>query len=277
VLGDTNSALGALIAKRMGITIFHMEAGNRCFDANVPEETNRRVVDHLADVNLVYTEHARRNLLAEGLHPQRVYLTGSPLREVLDHYESGIAASSIVSQLGLEPGGFFLVSAHREENVDDPTHLHELLDTLQALVDRYQLPVVVSTHPRTRRRVEDLGVSASEDGPVRFLAPFGFFDYNALQRAARCVVSDSGSISEESSMLGFPAVTIRRAMERPEALDTGAMVLAGTTTEGVLDAVANTTRAGYQLANHHKDDRKRQRNPHACKYLGHRCRQHNAP
>ena len=236
VLGDTNSALGALMAKRMGITVFHMEAGNRCFDANVPEEVNQKVIDHLADINLVYTEHARRNLCAEGIDRQRVYLTGSPLREVLDHYAPKIASSTVLSRLGVEPGRYFVLSMHREENVDDPVRLRSLLDAITALSSRHGLPVLASVHPRTRRRLgelDDLVIPAS----ISMLPPFGYFDYVALQRNARCVVSDSGTIAEEAAMLGFPAVTVRDAIERPEAMDAGAIVLAGVTGDGVQEAV----------------------------------------
>jgi len=236
VLGDTNSALASLIARRMGITVFHMEAGNRCFDANVPEEVNRKVIDHLSDINLVYTEHARRNLVAEGIDPRRVYLTGSPLREVIDHYADKIASSSVLTRLGVERQRFFLLSMHREENVDDPTRLRSLLDAVSALSSRHGLPVLASTHPRTRQRIADLGGAVDTDS-IELLPPFGYFDYVTLQRNARCVISDSGSVSEEAAMLRFPAVTIRDSIERPEAMDTGTIVLAGVTTDGLRDAV----------------------------------------
>ena len=203
VLGDTNSAISAVMAKRMRIPVYHMEAGNRCFDENVPEETNRRLVDHVADFNLVYTEHARRNLLAEGLHPRRILLTGSPMREVLDYYRAQIDASDILSRLGLTQQGYFLVSAHREENVDSKHRLHALLDCLRAVRDRWGLPVLVSTHPRTRLRLEALGGGVDSSG-IQFSEPFGFLDYNHLQMKAFCVLSDSGTISEESSILRFP-------------------------------------------------------------------------
>lgn len=223
VLGDTNSALSLIIAKRLGIPTYHMEAGNRCFDANVPEETNRRLVDHTADFNLAYTEHARRNLLAEGMHPRRVLVTGSPMAEVLDAHRDAIAASDAPARQGVERGGYFLVSAHREENVDSPSRLSDLLDCLDAVAAEWDLPVLVSTHPRTRKRLNDLGRSVHP--LVRFHEPFGFLDYNRLQLDARCVLSDSGTIAEESSMLGFPAVTLRSSIERPEALDTGAITM----------------------------------------------------
>jgi UDP-N-acetyl-L-fucosamine synthase len=224
VLGDTNSTISALMAKRRHVPVYHMEAGNRCFDENVPEETNRRLVDHIADFNLVYTEHARRNLLTEGFHPRRILLTGSPMREVLDHYRSQIEASDVLSRLGLNENGYFLVSAHREENVDSPARLTALLDCLRAVRDRWELPILVSTHPRTRKRVESLQGSVDFAG-IRFSEPFGFHDYNQMQRKAFCVLSDSGTISEESSILRFPAITLRSSIERPEALDTGSIIM----------------------------------------------------
>jgi UDP-N-acetylglucosamine 2-epimerase len=242
VLGDTNSALASLIAKRMGITVFHMEAGNRCFDANVPEEVNRRVIDHFADINLAYTEHARRNLLAEGIESQRIYLTGSPLREVLDHYAGKIDSSTVLTQLGVVPEGFFLLSMHREENVDDPSRLRELLDAVEALSAYHDLPVLASVHPRTLRRTEELKRSSAWPS-IKMLPPFGYFDYICLQRHARCVISDSGTVSEEAAMLGFPAVTIRDSIERPEAMDSGAIMLAGITSDGLRDAVGVVLRS----------------------------------
>lgn len=234
VLGDTNSCLAAIMAKRLHIPVYHMEAGNRCFDANVPEETNRRIIDHVADYNLVYTEHARRNLLAEGLHPRRILLTGSPMFEVLAAQRAAIESSPVVATLGLEPGGFFLVSAHREENVDDPARLGAVLDCLEALVAEYHLPVLVSTHPRTRRRLEALGRAV---GGVEFHPPLGFHDYGRLQLSARCVLSDSGTVSEESAILGFPAVTLRESIERPEALDTGSIIMTGLDPANMLEGV----------------------------------------
>lgn len=235
VLGDTNSCISAVIAKRMKIPVFHMEAGNRSFDENVPEETNRRLVDHVADYNLVYTEHARRNLLAEGLHPSKILLTGSPMREVLEQNREQIEASDAVERAGLTPGEYFLVSLHREENVDNPARLRSAVDALQALSEEYALPVLVSTHPRTRKRLESLGISESEN--IRFHPPFGFHDYCKLQLTSKLVLSDSGTISEESSLLGFPAVTLRDFIERPESVDTGAIITAGVEPERVLAAV----------------------------------------
>lgn len=235
VLGDTNSCISAIIAKRMRIPVYHMEAGNRCFDENVPEETNRRLIDHVADFNLVYTEHARRNLLSEGIHPRRILLTGSPMNEVLAAQRAAIDSSDVLDRLGLEEGHYFLVSAHREENVDDSARLSALLDCLDAVVNQYNLPVLVSTHPRTRKRLE---ASGREVPGVTFHVPLGFHDYNHLQLKARCVLSDSGTIAEESSILGFPAATLRDSIERPEALDTGSIIMTGLDKACVLSATA---------------------------------------
>jgi len=240
VLGDTNSCISALMARRMKIPVYHMEAGNRSFDENVPEETNRRMVDHISDYNLVYTEHARRNLLAEGIHPSRILLMGSPMREVLEGNAAEIAASDIIAKQGLESGGYFLVSLHREENVDNPERLASVLRSLGRLSDEYKLPVLVSTHPRTRKRLEDQ-IDELKDRLV-FHAPFGFNDYIRLQQSAKLVLSDSGTISEEASLLGFPAVSLRDAIERPEAIDTGVMITAGVEMKSVMDAVAMTLR-----------------------------------
>lgn len=239
VLGDTNSCLGAVMARRLQVPVFHMEAGNRCFDLNVPEETNRRIIDHVADVNFAYTEHARRNLLAEGLHPRRVYVTGSPMQEVLTHFRNRIDGSTVLEKLDLKSRGYFLVSLHRQENVDSPEQLRQLVAMLEELYARFGLPVIVSTHPRTGRRLGDAGISTERPG-IRFLAPFGFHDYNKLQLEARCVLSDSGTISEESAILGFPAVTVRNAMERPEAMDAGTIILTGTGMRSVVRAVEIT-------------------------------------
>lgn len=236
VLGDTNSCISSVIAKRMRVPVFHMEAGNRSYDENVPEETNRRLVDHVADYNLAYTEHARRNLLAEGVHPSRILVTGSPMREVLEQNRVQIEASNAVEKAGLTSGGYFLVSLHREENVDDPRRLASAVSTLRALHQEYQVPVLVSTHPRTRKRLEALGDLSSYEGIV-FHPPFGFHDYIKLQQHARVVLSDSGTISEESSILGFRAITLRDFIERPEAVDTGAIITAGVAPARVLDAV----------------------------------------
>ena len=227
VLGDTNSCIAALMARRMRIPVYHMEAGNRCFDLNVPEETNRRMVDHVSDFNLVYTEHARRNLLAEGLHPRRILLTGSPMREVLDYYRPRIDASDVLDQLELMPRSYFLVSAHREENVDNRERLSRLLACLRAVRDKWRLPVLVSTHPRTRKRLEALSPEPSSLEGIAFHEPFGLPDYVRLQMQARCTLSDSGTISEESAILGFPAVTLRDSIERPESLETGSILMTG--------------------------------------------------
>ncbi|MDQ0374226.1 non-hydrolyzing UDP-N-acetylglucosamine 2-epimerase [Cellulomonas humilata] len=257
VLGDTNSCIAALMARRLRIPTYHMEAGNRSFDLNVPEETNRRLVDHVSDYNLVYTEHARRNLLAEGIHPSRILLTGSPMREVLEANRDGIAGSDVLEREGLSAGGFFLVSSHREETVDDPARLGALLATLTQLRDAYGLPVLVSTHPRTRARLEAQPADLKEG--IVFHRPFGFHDYLRLQTTARAVLSDSGTISEESSLLGFPAISLRDAIERPEALDTGVTITTGVQGPAVLDGLAATIRqfddegpaavpADYQIA-----------------------------
>ncbi len=235
VLGDTNSCISAVMAKRLKVPVFHMEAGNRSFDENVPEETNRRLVDHVADYNLVYTEHARRNLLGEGIHPSRILLTGSPMREVLDANRGAIDASDILDQQELEPGGYFLVSLHREENVDDADRLSRVLDALHQVKQKYGLPVLVSTHPRTRNRLEGQPLELTQG--LRFHAPFGFNDYVKLQQNAKAVLSDSGTISEESSILGFPAVTLRSFIERPEALDTGSIITAGVDASSILRAL----------------------------------------
>ena len=239
ILGDTNSAISSYIARRMKIPIYHMEAGNRCFDRNVPEETNRKMVDHLADFNLVYTEHARRNLLSEGLHPRRIYLTGSPMREVLNFYLEGIDRSNILTELSLEADKYFLVSIHREENVDNSENLTELVTALNRIADLFDLPVVVSTHPRTRKRL-DMLTDVTTDERVHWLKPFGFYDYNRLQKSAKCVVSDSGTIVEESSMLGFSAVTPRFSIERPEAIDTGAIMACGYKAADIIRCISAT-------------------------------------
>jgi UDP-N-acetylglucosamine 2-epimerase len=275
VLGDTNSCLAAYIAKRMHIPIFHMEAGNRCFDENVPEETNRRIIDHIADFNLVYTEHARRHLLSEGLPHRRIYLTGSPMKEVLDYYKPKIDKSDILSQLSLtgadevgmrsEVSGmrnpspetlntghspltshlsslnYFLVSVHREENVDNPDNLKKILTILNRLAEKYGYPVIVSTHPRTRKRIETPQTAhPTPHALIQFLKPFGFLDYVHLQQNAVCTISDSGTISEESAILGFPAVSIRNSMERPEAQDAGTIILTGFDPEIVLSCIETT-------------------------------------
>jgi len=239
LLGDTNSCLAAIAAKRRKVPVFHMEAGNRCFDDRVPEEINRRIVDHISDINLPYTEHARRYLLDEGLRPETVIKTGSPMREVLEHHATDIAASRALQRLKLAPRGYFLVSAHREENVDDAGNLGDLLASLDALSRRYRKRIIMSTHPRTRKRLATL---AKRKVPTRveFLKPLGFFDYVRLQKEAACVLSDSGTLTEESSILSFPAIMLRQAHERPEGMDEGALIMSGLKPERVLAAVKAT-------------------------------------
>ena len=236
VLGDTNSCLSAYMAKRLHIPIFHMEAGNRCFDFNVPEEINRRVIDHIADFNLVYTEHARRHLISEGLPHRRIYLTGSPMYEVLNHYRPKIDASVILETLKLTKGQYFVVSVHREENVDNLENLRRILLILNRMAEDYRVPVIVSTHPRTRKRLE-ASDNLKMNSLIRFLKPFGFTDYVHLQTNALCTVSDSGTISEESAILSFPAISLRNSMERPEAQDAGTIVLTGFSEEVVMRSV----------------------------------------
>ena len=235
ILGDTDSCLAAIPAKRRHIPVFHMEAGNRCFDERVPEEINRRIVDHIADINLPYSANAREYLLAEGLPPDRIIKTGSPLLEVLTHYRPGIDASDVLERLDLAPRHYFLVSAHRAENVDSDARIATLFETLGAIAERYGEPLLVSTHPRTRKRIEALGL---EFHPlVRLMKPFGFLDYNALQLNARAVLSDSGSISEESAILGFPALNLRDAHERPEAMEEAVVMMTGLGAQRVLQAL----------------------------------------
>jgi UDP-N-acetylglucosamine 2-epimerase len=234
--GDTNSCLSVLAAKRRKIPVFHMEAGNRCFDQRVPEELNRKVLDHLSDINMVLTEHARRYLLAEGIRPETIIKTGSHMREVLDYYMPKIDQSDVLQRLNLVSGQYFIVSAHREENVDTPQNLRDLVDTLNALAAEYDMPVIVSTHPRTQKRLDALDLCAL-DSRIRFLKPFGFCDYVKLQMCALCVASDSGTITEESSLLNLPAITIRNAHERPEGMDVGTLIMSGLTRTRVLDAV----------------------------------------
>lgn len=235
ILGDTNSALAAIIAKRFGIAIYHLEAGNRSFDANVPEEINRRIVDHIADFNFPYSELARANLISEGIHPRKIALMGSPLYEVLHNNAAAIQSCDVLKRIGLKEKEFFLISAHRQENVDSDERLTELLITLNVLAEKFGLPVLVSTHPRTRKRIERIEISKNE--LINFHEPFGFLDYNKLQSSARMVLSDSGTIAEESIMLGFPAITIRDSMERPEALEAGSLVMSGINSERVLEAI----------------------------------------
>jgi UDP-N-acetylglucosamine 2-epimerase (non-hydrolysing) len=235
VLGDTNSCLAVIPAKRRRVPVFHMEAGNRCFDERVPEEINRRIVDHSADINLPYSDIARSYLLAEGLPPDRVIKTGSPMFEILAHHREAIDASDALKAMEVAPNGYFLVSAHREENVDSEPQLRRLAGSLNAVARAHNLPILVSTHPRTRNRIEQFGLSF--DPLIRLLKPFGFLDYNALQMHARAVLSDSGTISEESSILNFPALNIREAHERPEAMEEGAVMMTGLGEERILQGL----------------------------------------
>ncbi|TGN18289.1 non-hydrolyzing UDP-N-acetylglucosamine 2-epimerase [Leptospira idonii] len=237
--GDTNTCLAVITAKRRKIPVFHMEAGNRCFDQRVPEELNRKVVDHLSDINLVLTEHARRYLLNEGIKPETVIKTGSHMFEVLNYYKTKIDSSRILSELKISPNSYFLMSAHREENVDSAENLVQLLESIQGLVEKYNLPVVVSTHPRTKKRLEAL--DTKEWNPkILFLKPFGFLDYIFLQKNALCILSDSGTITEEASILNLPAVTIRNTHERPEGMDVGTLIMSGLKREEILDSVRIT-------------------------------------
>lgn len=235
LLGDTNSALAAIAAKRRKVPIFHMEAGNRCFDFRVPEEINRRIVDHIADINLTYSQIARDYLLREGLPPDQVICTGSPMREVLEHYRAGIETSDVLKRMALAPQGYFLVSSHREENVDAPENLQRLFDILNHLARQHGVPVIVSTHPRTRKRMDALGLQA--DPGVRFCKPFGFLDYVQLQRCARAVLSDSGTITEESSIVNFPALNLREVHERPEGFEEAAVMMVGLDAERIDQAL----------------------------------------
>lgn len=235
VLGDTNSCLAIIAAKRLKIPTFHMEAGNRCFDMRVPEEINRRIVDHTADINLTYSQIARDYLLAEGLDPQRVIVTGSPMREVLGAYADQIDSSNVHERLGLERHGYFVVSAHREENIEGPVQFEGLVRILNMLPERFDVPVILSTHPRTRKKIEATGVQL--DDRVMQMKPFGFSDYNALQKNACAVLSDSGTITEESSILNFPALNIRETHERPEGMEEGAVMMVGMNPERVLQGL----------------------------------------
>jgi UDP-N-acetylglucosamine 2-epimerase (non-hydrolysing) len=235
ILGDTNSALCAISAKRLKVPIFHMEAGNRCFDQNVPEEINRKIVDHISDINLPYTEHSRRYLLSEGIRKEHIYVTGSPMAEVLYKNMDKINNSKVLDELGLEARKYILVSAHREENIDNEKNFFSLMDSLNNIAENYQLPIIYSTHPRSWKRIEERGFKFHP--LVRQLKPFGFFDYNKLQLNSFCVLSDSGTLSEESAMLQFPGVLIRTSTERPEVLDKGTIVIGGISEKGIVQAV----------------------------------------
>lgn len=234
--GDTNTCLAVIAAKRHKIPVFHMEAGNRCFDQRVPEELNRKVLDHLSDINLVLTEHARRYLISEGVRPETIIKTGSHMREVLDYYMPQIQASNILERMGLRQGGFFIVSAHREENVDSKENLFDLIGTLNALAKNYDVPIIISTHPRTQKRLDSFA-GGNFDSRIQFMKPFGFCDYIQLQMNALCVISDSGTITEEASLLNLPAITIRNAHERPEGMDAGTLIMAGLKQDRVMESV----------------------------------------
>jgi len=234
--GDTNSCLSVISAKRRKIPVFHFEAGNRCFDQRVPEELNRKVLDHLSDINFPLTEHARRYLIAEGIKPETIIKPGSPMKEILDYHSKEIEASNVLHSLGLEEGKFFIVSSHREENVDSEENFNNLLDSLNAIAEKYNYPIIVSTHPRTKIKLETL--NRDDLNPqIQFLKPLGFFDYNKLQQKAYCVISDSGTIFEESSILNFPAITIRQAHERPEGMDEGTLIMCGLKRERILQSI----------------------------------------
>lgn len=238
--GDTNSCLAVISAKRRKIPVFHFEAGNRCFDQRVPEELNRKVLDHLSDINIPLTEHARRYLLAEGLKPETVIKLGSPMKEILYHHMDEIKGSKVLEELGLNPNEYFIVSAHREENIDSETNFNDMLDTLNAIAKHYNYPIIVSTHPRTRKKLEAL--DRKDFNPlIRFLKPMGFFDYNKMQMHAKCVISDSGTITEESSILNIPAITIRQAHERPEGMDEGTLIMTGLKAELVIKSIEVVT------------------------------------
>lgn len=240
ILGDTNSCLAATSAKRLKIPVFHMEAGNRCFDQNVPEEINRRIVDCTSDVNLAYTEHARRYLLSEGMRKEYTFVTGSPLPEVFHKYMDKIDESNVLDTLGLEKGKYILVSAHREENIDNDKNFKSLTDALNAIAENYNMPVIYSTHPRSWKRIESMNIKFHEN--IKQLKPFGFYDYNKLQKDAFCVLSDSGSLAEESNIMGFPGVSIRTSTERPEAIDKGSVILGGITSDSIQQAMEVITR-----------------------------------
>lgn len=240
ILGDTNSCLSAIAAKRLKIPVFHMEAGNRCFDQNVPEEINRRIVDVTSDVNLAYTEHARRYLLSEGMRKEYTFVTGSPLPEVFKKYMPKIDESNVLERLGLEKGKFILVSAHREENIDNDENFKSLTDALNAIAEKYDMPVIYSTHPRSWKRIESQGIVFHKN--IQQLKPFGFYDYNKLQKDSFCVLSDSGSLAEESNIMGFPAVSIRTSTERPEAIDKGSVILGGITFNSITQAIELITK-----------------------------------
>lgn len=248
ILGDTNSCLSAIAAKRLKIPVFHMEAGNRCFDQNVPEEINRKIVDVTSDVNLAYTEHARRYLLSEGMRKEYTFVTGSPLPEVFAKYMTKIDKSDVLDRLELEKGNFILVSAHREENIDNDENFKSLTDALNAIAEKYNMPVIYSTHPRSWKRIEEKKIKFHKN--IKQLKPFGFYDYNKLQKEAFCVLSDSGSLAEESNIMGFAAVSIRTSTERPEAIDKGSVILGGITFDSItqaIEVITNQKQNGAEL------------------------------
>ena len=251
ILGDTNSCLSIIAAKKRHIPIFHMEAGNRCFDSRVPEEVNRKIIDHTSDINLAYTEHARRNLLAEGLPPDQIFITGSPMAEIIDHNQVGIQQSEVLNTLKLKKHQYFVASFHREENVDDKARLQLIVESLNAVATTFKLPIVLSTHPRTKKRLTELG---SKLHPlIQEMKPFGFFDYVRLQQDSFCTISDSGTITEEAAIVGFPAITARDTHERPEGMDTGVLVMTGIDTSSMID--------GITLARKHYDSQSSRNNP----------------
>ena len=244
ILGDTNSCLSIIAAKKRHIPIFHMEAGNRCFDSRVPEEVNRKIVDHTSDINLVYTEHARRNLLAEGLPPDQIFITGSPMNEIINYHQSGIQKSDVLKTLNLKKTSYFVASFHREENVDDNDRLKQIVDSLNSIATTFNLPIVLSTHPRTKKRLTDLG--AQLHPLIQEMKPFGFFDYVRLQQDSYCTISDSGTITEEAAIVGFPAVTARDTQERQEGMDSGVLVMTSIDSNSIID--------GINMARKHFDD-----------------------
>ncbi|WP_291629659.1 non-hydrolyzing UDP-N-acetylglucosamine 2-epimerase [Clostridium sp.] len=252
ILGDTNSCLSAIAAKRLKIPVFHMEAGNRCFDQNVPEEINRKIVDVTSDVNLAYTEHARRYLLSEGMRKEYTFVTGSPLPEVFAKYMTKIDKSDVLDRLELEKGKFILVSAHREENIDNDENFKSLTDALNTIAEKYNMPVIYSTHPRSWKRIEEKKIKFHKN--IKQLKPFGFYDYNKLQKEAFCVLSDSGSLAEESNIMGFAAVSIRTSTERPEAIDKGSVILGGITFDSItqaIEVITNQKQNGAELVKVH--------------------------
>jgi len=237
--GDTNSCLAVISAKRNKIPVFHMEAGNRCFDERVPEELNRKVLDHLSDINLVLTEHARRYLIAEGIRPETIIKTGSSMKEVLNDNKEQIENSKVLENLGLKKNKYFVLSMHREENVDNPVNFKKLIESINKVAETYKMPIIFSAHPRTRKKIEKEGIKFNE--LVNYMKPLGFNDYNKLQKNAFCVISDSGTITEESSILGFPAITIRQAHERPEGMDEGTLIMSGVDFQDILDSIKVVT------------------------------------